>query len=366
MTPYMRRALQLARRSLGSTSPNPAVGAVIVKDGRIVAEGATRPPPGPHAEVVALSKAGAAARGAALYVSLEPCAHHGRTPPCTESILAAGISEVHFSVLDPDPQVNGKGKAALEAGGVKVMAGDSEEEASKLLEAYIKHRRTGLPFVIAKFAASLDGRIAAASGDSRWVSSPQSLAWSHRLRMQVDAIAVGSGTVLADNPLLTARPRGKTAKRQLLRVVLDSRGRIPASAQVLNSDAPTLVATTEESPVKWRKAMQASGAEVLLLPIQGKHVDSLQLLRELGQRGVLSLLLEGGGVLLGDFFDRQLVDKVHAIIAPMIIGAAEAATPVSGKGAQRMADALRLREVSLRRLGPDILVSGYPDKGRPR
>jgi diaminohydroxyphosphoribosylaminopyrimidine deaminase/5-amino-6-(5-phosphoribosylamino)uracil reductase len=360
MVPYMLLALREGRRALGRTSPNPWVGAVVVKKGRVVARGHTRPPPGPHAEVVALSKAGDAARGGELYVTLEPCAHYGRTPPCTEAIVRAGIARVHVAMLDPDPQVNGRGVAALQQAGIEVVVGEGREEAERLLEAYVKHRRTGLPFVIAKFACSLDGRIGAASGDSRWVSGSKARAWAHRLRTQVDAIAVGSQTVLVDDPQLTARPAERLARRQPLRVVVDSRGRTPPTARVLGPGAPTLVATTEASSPAWREALIEAGAEVLVLPAKDGRVDLHALLVALGRRGVLSLLVEGGGILLGSFFDERLVDKVHAIIAPMVVGAAMAPTPVAGRGAMRMADAVPLREVSIRRLGEDILVTGYP------
>ncbi|MDW8009491.1 MAG: bifunctional diaminohydroxyphosphoribosylaminopyrimidine deaminase/5-amino-6-(5-phosphoribosylamino)uracil reductase RibD [Chloroflexota bacterium] len=355
----MRLALAEARRALGRVSPNPAVGAVVVREGQAVARGRTQPPPGPHAEVVALARAGELARGATLYVTLEPCAHHGRTPPCTEAILRAGVAEVHMAMLDPDPRVCGRGKETLERAGVAVRLGEGEAEARRLLEAYVKHRTTGRPFVIAKFAASLDGRIAAASGDSRWVSGPQAREWAHRLRAQVDAIAVGSGTVLADDPHLTARPGGRLARRQPLRVLLDSRGRIPLTARALDGAAPTLVVTGEASAREWRAALVARGVEVLVLPQDGGHVELDALLSELGRRGVLSLLVEGGGELLGAFFDLRLVDKVHAVIAPLVIGARGARAAVEGRGASVMAEALRLRHVSVRRLGDDILVTGY-------
>jgi diaminohydroxyphosphoribosylaminopyrimidine deaminase/5-amino-6-(5-phosphoribosylamino)uracil reductase len=379
----MERALSLARQALGTASPNPAVGAVLVKDGRIVGEGFTQPPGGPHAEVVAIRRAGEAARGAALYVTLEPCCHHGRTPPCTEAILAAGVREVHLSHLDPDPHVNGRGKAELESAGVPVFVGEGEEEARRINEAYIKHRTMGLPFVIAKFAASLDGKIAATSGDSRWVSGPESRRWAHRQRTVVDAIMVGVHTVLIDDPELTARPEpGEGARqadgepRQPLRVVADSRGRTPASARVLQRPhgrlpARTLVATTDASSEAWRREMRDAGAEVVVLPAcraggpaSGGRVDLGELLRHLGGRDILSLLVEGGGELLGSFFDLGLVDKVQAIIAPIIIGGQEAPTAVAGRGARHMADALRLRDVAIERLGDDMLVTGYIDRKR--
>ncbi|MFQ5879953.1 MAG: bifunctional diaminohydroxyphosphoribosylaminopyrimidine deaminase/5-amino-6-(5-phosphoribosylamino)uracil reductase RibD, partial [Dehalococcoidia bacterium] len=321
----MWRALELARRASGGVSPNPAVGAVVVRDGAVVGEGYTQPPGGPHAEVVALRQAGEAAGGAVMYVSLEPCCHYGRTPPCTRAIIDAGVAEVHVAMLDPDAHVDGKGEQELKAASIRVHVGEGEAEARRLNEAYIKHRTSGLPFVIARFAASLDGRIAAASGDSCWVSGPQAREWAHRLRTEVDAIAVGVNTVLVDDPLLTARPGGSEAgARQPRRVVVDSRGRTPATARVLTGPARTLIATTGRSDPAWRRRVTVAGAEVVVLPEKDGRVDLAALLRELGRRDVLSLLVEGGGVLLGSFFDGRLGDKVAAIIAPMVIGAANA------------------------------------------
>jgi diaminohydroxyphosphoribosylaminopyrimidine deaminase/5-amino-6-(5-phosphoribosylamino)uracil reductase len=363
MSDFMQRALELARGALGTTSPNPSVGAVIVRDGEIVGEGFTQPPPGDHAEVVALKQAGERARGATLYVTLEPCPHFGRTPPCADAIIEAGIAEVHYAMPDPDPLVNGRGHRKLADAGIAVHTGEGEAEARRINEAFIKHRSQGIPFVIAKFAASLDGRIAAASGDSRWVSGPQAREWAHDLRTKIDAILVGSSTVVIDDPLLTARPGGQDADRQPLRVVVDSRGRTPPMARVLTGPARTLVATVEGAPSAssgWRESLQAAGAEVVALPAVDGRVDLLALLRELAGRDILSLLVEGGGVILGGFFDRRLVDKVNAVIAPMIVGAEDAPAAVAGRGAYRMADALRLRDITVERLGEDVLVTGYP------
>ena len=357
----MERALVLARDALGTTSPSPTVGAVIVApDGIVVGEGFTQPPPGPHAEIVALRQAGPRARGATLYVTLEPCPHYGRTPPCTDAIIGVGIAEVRYAMDDPDPRVNGGGHRALVAAGIRVVVGDGEEEARRINEAFIKHRTRGLPFVIAKFAASLDGRIASASGDSRWVSGPQTRQRFHHLRTQVDAILVGSATVVIDDPLLTARPNDSEAQRQPLRVVVDTRGRTPPMSRIFTGPARTLVATAEDSLAAWRAVLEARGAEVVPLPKHGEHVDLLALLRELARRGVLSVLVEGGGVVLGSFFDRALVDKLHAVIAPIIIGSADAPAAVAGQGAYRMSDVLRLRDVTVERSGEDILVTGYP------
>jgi diaminohydroxyphosphoribosylaminopyrimidine deaminase/5-amino-6-(5-phosphoribosylamino)uracil reductase len=356
----MSRALDLARNAPEAVSPNPIVGAVILDaGGEVVGEGWTQPPPGPHAEIVALEAARERARGGTLCVTLEPCNHHGRTPPCTDAIVAAGIAEVHYAVIDPNRKVSGAGANALEAAGIRVVAGEGEDEARRINEAFFKHRATGLPFVIAKWAASLDGRIAAASGDSRWVSGPETRAWAHRLRTRIDAILVGSSTVVIDDPQLTARPEGIDDPRQPLRIVVDTRGRTPPMAQVFLGPAKTLVATSDEAPEPWRAAVKARGAEVVSLPLAAGHVDLRALLQLLGDREVLSVLVEGGGVILGSFFDAGLVDKVHAIIAPLIVGAADAPAAVAGEGADRMADALRLRDVTVERLGEDLLVTGY-------
>jgi diaminohydroxyphosphoribosylaminopyrimidine deaminase/5-amino-6-(5-phosphoribosylamino)uracil reductase len=359
---YMARALELARQALGTTSPNPAVGAVLVKGGRIVAEGFTQPPGGPHAEIVAIRQAGEKARGATLYVTLEPCRHYGRTPPCTKAIVEAGIREVHYSFEDPDDHGRGRAAPELREAGVEVVTGESEAEARRINEAYIKHRSTGLPFVIAKWAMSLDGKIAATSGDSRWVSGPETREWSHRLRTQIDAIMVGVRTILVDDPQLTARPGDVVSGRQPLRIVADSKGRTPVTARVLDGPGAALIATTEESKDVWRRQMAEAGAEVLVLPDVREHVDLAVLLRTLGERQVLSLLVEGGGELLGAFFDAGLVDKVQAVVAPMVIGGREAPAAVAGRGVERMAEALRLREVTVERAGEDMIVTGYPER----
>ena len=358
-SPYMARALELARSALGSTSPNPAVGAVLVKEGRIVGEGRTQPPGGPHAEVVAIQAAAHAAGGATLYVTLEPCSHYGRTPPCTEAIIGAGIAAVRAALLDPDGRVAGAGLARLREAGIAVATGEAAEEAAQVLEGYLKHRTTGRPFVTAKFAVTLDGKIAATSGDSRWVSGPEARGWAHEQRARTDAIMVGAGTVLTDDPELTARPGGVPADRQPLRIVADSRGRTPPTAKVLHGPPNTLLATTAASAEGWRQAVRKQGADVLVLPALDGHVDLDVLLTELGRRGILTLLVEGGGILHGSFFDRRLVDKVEAFIAPKIVGGS-APSPVLGRGAARMVDAVELCRVGVEQLGPDILITGYP------
>ncbi len=360
----MQRALDLARSAPHYISPNPMVGVVIVTaSGAIAGEGVSQPPPEwTHAEVMALRGAGESARGATMYVTLEPCAHAGKTPPCTDAIIAAGIAEVHYAVRDADAQVDGRGHEALDKAGVRTTTGEGEEEARRINEAFFKHRETGLPFVIAKFAASLDGKIAAASGDSRWVSGAEAREWSHGLRTRIDAILVGSSTVVVDDPLLTARPGGEASARQPLRVIVDTRGRTPPMAQALTheSTGQTLVATGPDARAEWSASIEARGAEVLPLALAGEHVDLRALLEELGKRDIVTLLVEGGGVVLGAFFDAGLVDKVQAIIAPLIVGAADAPAAVAGEGANRMAEALRLRDLSVERLGDDLLVTAYP------
>ncbi|MEE8338094.1 MAG: bifunctional diaminohydroxyphosphoribosylaminopyrimidine deaminase/5-amino-6-(5-phosphoribosylamino)uracil reductase RibD [Dehalococcoidia bacterium] len=358
---FMRAALEEAARAQGTTSPNPPVGAVVVAGGEIVGRGYTRPPGGDHAEIGALREAGERARGAAVYVTLEPCDHSGRTPPCTDALIDAGVAAVDYAVVDPNPAVCGKGDQHLRDAGVEVERGDGAEDAERQLAGYLKHQRTGLPLVVAKFAASLDGRIAASSGDSRWVSGPETLKWAHRNRPTLDAIVVGSNTVVVDDPQLTARPGGTAdGVHQPLRVVLDSAGRTPNGAAVLAGDSSTLIATTDASPAAWRERMQQAGAEVLVLPPADGHVDIEALLAELGGRGMLTVLFEGGGVVLGTLFDRRLVDRVHAVIAPVVIGAADAPSAVAGRGVERMAQAPRLRDLTVERLGDDTLISGIP------
>jgi diaminohydroxyphosphoribosylaminopyrimidine deaminase/5-amino-6-(5-phosphoribosylamino)uracil reductase len=336
---------------------------VIVRDDGIVAEGATRPPGGPHAEAVALAEAGDRARGADVYVTLEPHAHHGRTPPCTDALIAAAVASVHVAMLDPNPQVSGRGVEQLRAARIEVTIGDGEAQAQKLLEAYSKFCATGLPFVIAKFASTLDGKIAAASGDSRWVAGDEARAWAHAFRTRVDAIMCGVNNVLLDDPQLTARPGGATAERQPLRVVADSRGRTPLDARVLGPGGPTLIATTEASPAKWRGAVADLGGELAVLPPDDTgRVDLRALLNFLGERGIVSLLVEGGGVLHASLFAAGLVDKVHAIIAPKIVGGA-AYPAVAGQGVAHMANAIVLRDVETQRAGDDVIVVGYVARG---
>ena len=353
---YMREALALARLGAGTASPNPMVGAVIVAGDRIVGRGYHARPGSPHAEVVALSDAGPAARGGTLYVTLEPCAHWGRTPPCTEAIIEHGVRRVVAAMEDPDEQVRGRGLRALAEAGIETLVGVAHEAACTLNEAYIKHRTTGLPFATAKWAMTLDGRIATRSGESRWISGDASRALAHQLRAGSDAILVGIGTVLRDDPQLTAR--GPTA-RQPMRVVVDSGLRLPPQARVLARDGtPVIAFSTNRSRPEVRRALEARGAEVVLADGADGRVDLRAAFAALARRGVLSLLVEGGGEIHGACMDAGLIDKAFIFVGPIIVGG-PAPGPVGGAGVTALAQAWRLRRMQVRRCDQDVVIEGY-------
>lgn len=356
---YMVRALELAWRAVGPSSPNPPVGAVLVKDGRVVGEGYTQPAGQAHAEVVALDQAGDLARGATLYVTLEPCSHHGRTPPCTDAIIAAGVVEVHVSTIDKNPVVEGSGIDLLREAGIAVHLGEGQQEASDLAAPHAKLVTAGRPLVTAKFAMSLDGKIATRSGDSKWITGEESRRYVHELRGRSDAIVAGIGTVIADDPQLTARSSdGTPLPRQPLRVVVDSSGRLPLESTLLKQPGETLVATTCGSGESQAR-LRGVGAEVLTLPAVEGRVDLLDLLNKLGQRGATTVFVEGGATLLGSLFDAGLVDRIVAFVAPVIIGGQSALSPVSGVGVERMAEALRLSDVQVEAFGEDVAITGW-------
>jgi diaminohydroxyphosphoribosylaminopyrimidine deaminase/5-amino-6-(5-phosphoribosylamino)uracil reductase len=358
---YMERALSLAKLASGEVSPNPAVGALVVKDDVVVGQGYTQPPGSWHAEILALKQAGEKARGGTMYVTLEPCCHYGRTPPCTQAIVAAGIAEVHLAMLDPNPLVSGRGKDKLGREGVKTYVGEHETEAKEIIEAYAKFITTGMPLVTAKFAVSLDGKIATKSGDSKWISGEEARKYVHNLRYISDAVMAGVNTVLIDDPSLTARCGGKggTAKKQPLRVIVDGKGHTPLTAKVFGEPGKTLVALGRLFTPEEKASFTQVGAELLELPSAGGVVDLDRLLRVLGEREVTSVLVEGGGVLLGSLFDLGLVDKVIAFIAPIIIGGKGAKTAVSGNGVDKVVDSFRLKRISVEKFGEDLMVSGY-------
>ena len=354
----MRRALELARASVGETSPNPPVGAVVVRDGRIVGEGRTQPAGQAHAEVVALRQAGELARGATLYVTLEPCSHHGRTPPCTDAIIAAGVSEVHASMPDPNPQVGSRGLELLREAGIAVSVGECREEAEELAAPHSMFITTGMPLLTLKFAMSLDGKIATRTGDSKWITCEESRRYVHRLRAQSDAIMAGIGTVVADDPQLTARDAGDMPlPRQPMRVVVDSRGSMSPDAAMLGQPGRTLVAVSEISEGR-RDALESAGAEVFIAPTGNGRVNLRALLEELGRREVTSVFVEGGGVLAGSLMDARLVNRVVAFVAPVIIGGDRAPSPIGGQGATLISDTIRLSGVRVERFGADVAVIG--------
>ncbi|MFC2051336.1 bifunctional diaminohydroxyphosphoribosylaminopyrimidine deaminase/5-amino-6-(5-phosphoribosylamino)uracil reductase RibD [Chloroflexota bacterium] len=358
---YMKQALSLATLSLGQVSPNPAVGALVVKDGEVVGQGYTQPPGSWHAEVMALKQAGEKARGGVMHVTLEPCCCHGRTPPCTQAIIDAGISEVHLAMIDPNPLVSGRGEDALEKEGIKTYVGEHEREAKVINEAYAKFITTGMPFVTAKFAVSLDGKIATRNGDSKWISGSEARKYVHYLRYTTDAIMAGANTVIADDPHLTCRQggRGGEVRRQPLRVIVDGRGRIPSTARVFSKPGKVLLALGKLVKSERQEAFAHLGAELLELPSEGGPVDLERLLKVLGEREITSVLVEGGGILLGSLFDYGLVDKVVAFIAPIIIGGEEARTAVAGKGVDKVVDAIKLERINVEKFGEDSMISGY-------
>jgi diaminohydroxyphosphoribosylaminopyrimidine deaminase/5-amino-6-(5-phosphoribosylamino)uracil reductase len=356
--PFMREALHLAARGLGRTAPNPAVGAVVVRGGAIVGRGYHAAAGQRHAEVVALQAAGPLAKGADLYVTLEPCAHYGCTPPCTKAIIEAGIRRVVYAVADPDPRVAGKGESQLRDGGVVVESGLLKAQATELLEGYLKHRRTALPFATLKLACTLDGKVATAGGESRWITGQRARAYVHRLRDEHDAVMVGVGTVLADDPKLTTRRRGG---RDALRIVVDSRGRTPPTAHVVaqESAAGCLIAVTGRAPRRRLEALRQAGAETLVLPARGGRVDLRELWKVLGGRGLLSVLVEGGPELAASALREGVIDKLALFLAPKVLFGNEALSAFGGRSAGRLAQAAELGIRRVRRLGPDLLIEAY-------
>jgi len=353
----MGRALELAASADFSTSPNPMVGALVVRDGEIVAEGFHAQAGLAHAEVIALDRAGAKARGAELWVTLEPCCTTGCTGPCTERIIDAGIASVHVATVDPNPKVAGGGLARLRGAGLQVTVGEREEEARQLIEFYATWVTTGLPYVTVKLAMSLDGKAATSRGESQWITGEQARAEGHLLRHRHDAILVGSGTVLADDPVLSARSSLEQG-RQPLRVVADGRLRMPPSARMLRKGAaPVLVASLPGSDPVRRRDLQAAGAEFLDLPAVGGRLVLRTLLTALAQRGVTSLLVEGGPTLVGSLMEAGLCNRVVAFVAPLVIGGVDAPSAVGGPGASWLRDAWRLRWTGMEAVGTDIRLT---------
>ena len=353
----MARAISLARNGLGRTSPNPLVGAVIVRDGRIVAEGWHRKAGTPHAEIHALNMAGELARGATVYVSLEPCAHYGRTGPCAKALVEAGVSRVVVAMMDPNPKVAGKGIAILQEAGIEVTTGVLEQEARQLNEVFLKWMTTGLPFVALKTAMTLDGKIATAAGQSQWITNEASRYETHRLRDIYDGILVGINTALSDNPSLTTRLK-EYQGRNPVRIVVDSRARLPLTAKLVTDGAArTIVAVTEQAPAERVEALRSAGVEIIVAG-SSNHVDMHSLMEQLGAMKISSVLVEGGGSVNFSLLQAGLVDRVYAFIAPKLVGGRDALTPVEGDGFRELDHAVELEDIQLRQLGFDVLLTG--------
>jgi diaminohydroxyphosphoribosylaminopyrimidine deaminase/5-amino-6-(5-phosphoribosylamino)uracil reductase len=351
---FMRRALALARRGLGKTSPNPAVGAVLVRKGRVVGEGWHKRAGGPHAEADAFHAVNA--RGATLYVTLEPCSTWGRTPPCTEAVIAAGVKRVVVAAHDPNPKHNGRGLKVLRRAGIRVEAGLLAREATAMNAGFNKWITTGTPLVIVKAAMSLDGRIATRTGDSKWITSETARCEAHRLRAQVDAILVGANTVIRDDPELSVRHG--VGGRQPWRVVVDSRGRVSGKAKLFQ-DAQrqrTLVFTTTLSSATWRRYLSGRCVDVIVLPPKRGRIDLHAALKVLGKRDITSVLMEGGGELLGSLFDARLVDRVAFFYAPIILGGRSAVAAVAGQGVATVGKAVGFRDCCWRQVGKSEML----------
>jgi diaminohydroxyphosphoribosylaminopyrimidine deaminase/5-amino-6-(5-phosphoribosylamino)uracil reductase len=361
---FMREALALAAQARGRTSPNPMVGSVVVKDGRVVGRGYHAKAGAPHGEVVALEDGSVHAKGATLYVTLEPCCHYGRTPPCTKAIIAAGIRRVVAAMRDPNPLVSGKGLEELRQAGIEVKLPVLETEAAALNEVFITYITTKRPFVLLKVAASLDGKIATVTGESRWITNERSRLLVHQLRDQVDAVMVGINTVLRDDPLLTTRLPGGGG-RDPIRIIVDTRLRTPCEARALTAStaAYTLIATTPEAPREKRHQLEAAGAQILVVEGEGPGVPLRPLMEQLGAMQVTSILLEGGGELHGSALRAGIVDKVWYFLAPKLIGGRAAPPAIAGEGFARLEEAVTLERMQVRQLDDDLLIEGYVRRG---
>jgi diaminohydroxyphosphoribosylaminopyrimidine deaminase/5-amino-6-(5-phosphoribosylamino)uracil reductase len=354
----MGRALELAAQGRGSVEPNPMVGCVIARGAEIIGEGWHRRFGGPHAEIEALKMAGPRAAGATMYVTLEPCCHHGKTPPCTQAVIAARIAHLIVAQQDPFPEVAGRGIAQVEAAGIAVDVGLLETEARRLCAPYLKLLRTGRPWVIAKWAMSLDGKIATRTGSSRWISNPESRQLVHALRGRVDAILVGRKTATRDDPLLCARPPGP---RTALRVVVDTRASLASESQLVATarEVPVLVAAGPQAPQADRQRLEEAGCEVFVCQGDSPAGRLDELLLEFGRRRMTNVLVEGGGGLLGSLLDAGQLDEVHVFIAPKLIGGWAATSPIGGHGVEEISQALALENPDLQQVGTDVYVQGH-------
>jgi diaminohydroxyphosphoribosylaminopyrimidine deaminase/5-amino-6-(5-phosphoribosylamino)uracil reductase len=365
---FMARALELAEAGRGYTSPNPMVGAVIVKNGRVIAEGFHQKCGEAHAEVAALKRAVESPCGSTLYVTLEPCCHHGKTPPCTDAVIAAGIAKVVMAMEDPNPIVSCKGRRILEEAGIEIETGVLSSAAAKLNEWYVKFIRTGLPFITAKAAMTLDGKIATRTGASRWITGEAARGYVHWLRAGVDAVMVGSGTVKTDDPQLTTRiarvgahSSAPVPGRDPIRVIIDGDAAISPGARVLRnqSAAPTLIVVKKSASPDRKRALAKAGAELIEVEAINEKVDLKQVAHILGSRKIANVMIEGGGNLLAAAFEAGIIDKALLFIAPKVFGGRDAPTPVEGIGIAEVADAIAIKNMSARLLGEDVLIEGY-------
>jgi len=360
----MKRAIRLAKKGCGRTSPNPMVGAVIFNKGDIVGEGYHKRAGEAHGEINAIRAAGERSRGADLYINLEPCSHFGKTPPCADAVIDAGIKRVFIAMKDPNPKVAGEGIRRLKEAGVEVNVGILEREAVRLNEAFIKHVTTGMPFVTLKAAATLDGKIATRTGDSKWITGEASRRHVHRMRDSIDAILVGIRTVERDDPSLTTR-LGKRQGKDPIRVILDEELRISPSARVIcgNSEAELIIATTERAPEDRIKKLEEAGAKVLIFDSSSGLIPFRQLMKSLGKMDINSVLIEGGSEVHASALREGIIDKVALFYAPKILGGVNSIGVVGGKGAKHLSDAIMVEGLTTRHMGEDILVEGYI-KGR--
>ncbi|MDT8715935.1 bifunctional diaminohydroxyphosphoribosylaminopyrimidine deaminase/5-amino-6-(5-phosphoribosylamino)uracil reductase RibD [Clostridium sp. 19966] len=360
---HMKRALELAEKGMGYTNPNPLVGAVIVKEGRVIGEGYHKLYGDNHAEVNAFLNAAENVEGATMYVTLEPCSHYGKTPPCADKIVEKKIKKVVIGLKDPNPLVSGKGIKILKDAGIEVVTGVLEEEGRKLNEIFLKYITTKLPFCIMKTAMTLDGKIAAYTGDSRWVTGEASRKYVHKLRHRAAGIMVGIGTILADDPMLTTRLEDIKGSDPI-RIIVDSRAGISLEAKVLdaNSSARTIIATTEKASIDKIRALENKGADIIITPLKNERVDLSFLMKELGKRKIDSVLLEGGSELNYAALEEGIVDKINAFIAPKIIGGGRAKTPVGGEGKACMKEAILLDRINVHSFGDDIMIEAYTKK----
>jgi diaminohydroxyphosphoribosylaminopyrimidine deaminase/5-amino-6-(5-phosphoribosylamino)uracil reductase len=357
---WMRRALELAEKAAGRTLPNPMVGAVIVKNGRVIAEGYHKKAGRPHGEIEALRKAGKRARGAQLFVNLEPCCHQGRTPPCTDAIIESGLREVYVGMRDPNPQVAGKGIRQLKRAGIAVRTGLLRQECQRINEVFTKCIQTGMPFVTLKSALSLDGKIATSTGESQWITGPEARERVHRMRDQVDAILVGAGTVLKDNPRLTTRlKKGKGSNPA--RVILDAKAEIPLKAKVFHrARRERVIYVTAHGTSAYRiNKLHKAGVQVYLLPDKNNRISLKKLIKLLGQSGVTSILVEGGGGLNASALKEGIIDKVVLFLAPLIIGGESAPGVVGGPGIKSLKQTLHIKNLTVTPMGADWMVEGY-------